>query len=59
MKAVCAEAGLALRERRMRVTKMDLTTAREVLYRKDEGTPEGCSAFLHFVPCVWFYLFFI
>lgn len=41
MKAVCAEAGLALRERRMRVTKMDLTTAREVLYRKDEGTPEG------------------
>ena len=43
IKAVCTEAGLlALRERRMRVTKQDFTTAREkVLYRKSEGTPEG------------------
>ena len=61
IKAVCTEAGLlALRERRMRVTKQDFTTAREkvrflysilllrftqtlfkVLYRKNEGTPEG------------------
>lgn len=40
IKAVCTEAGLlALRERRMRVTKADFTTAREkVLYRKDENT---------------------
>ncbi|EIW83942.1 26S proteasome subunit P45 [Coniophora puteana RWD-64-598 SS2] len=43
IKAVCTEAGLlALRERRMRVTKTDFTAAREkVLYRKNEGTPEG------------------
>ncbi|QRV75254.1 AAA family ATPase [Ceratobasidium sp. AG-Ba] len=43
IKAVCTEAGLlALRERRMRVTKQDFTTAREkVLYRKNEGAPEG------------------
>jgi len=43
IKAVCTEAGLlALRERRMRVTKVDFTAAREkVLYRKNEGTPEG------------------
>ncbi|KDQ19257.1 hypothetical protein BOTBODRAFT_170378 [Botryobasidium botryosum FD-172 SS1] len=43
IKAVCTEAGLlALRERRMRVTKADVTSAREkVLYRKNEGTPEG------------------
>ncbi|KAH8117988.1 P-loop containing nucleoside triphosphate hydrolase protein [Phellopilus nigrolimitatus] len=43
IKAVCTEAGLlALRERRMRVTKVDFTSAREkVLYRKNEGTPEG------------------
>ena len=58
IKAVCTEAGLlALRERRMRVTKVDVTAAREkvfiqylrcillmssqVLYRKNEGTPEG------------------
>jgi 26S proteasome regulatory subunit T2 len=58
IKAVCTEAGLlALRERRMRVTKADVTAAREkvfiqylrcillmssqVLYRKNEGTPEG------------------
>lgn len=47
IKAVCTEAGLlALRERRMRVTKADFTTAREkVLYRKDENTVSGlcCS----------------
>ncbi|KAK4688814.1 26S proteasome regulatory subunit T2, partial [Tremellales sp. Uapishka_1] len=43
IKAVCTEAGLlALRERRMRVTKADFTSAREkVLYRKDENTPPG------------------
>lgn len=43
IKAVCTEAGLlALRERRMRVTKTDFTSAREkVLYRKDENTPAG------------------
>jgi len=43
IKAICTEAGLlALRERRMRVTKADFTEAREkVLYRKNEGTPEG------------------
>ncbi|KAF8322604.1 26S proteasome subunit P45 [Clavulina sp. PMI_390] len=43
IKAVCTEAGLlALRERRMRVTKADFSSAREkVLYRKNEGTPEG------------------
>ncbi|KAH7106375.1 26S proteasome subunit P45 [Auriculariales sp. MPI-PUGE-AT-0066] len=36
IKAVCTEA------RRMRVTKTDFTAAREkVLYRKNEGTPEG------------------
>lgn len=43
IKAVCTEAGLlALRERRMRVNNADFTSAREkVLYRKNEGTPEG------------------
>lgn len=60
IKAVCTEAGLlALRERRMRVTKIDFSSAREkvgwseiqifavclqflqVLYRKNEGVPEG------------------
>lgn len=43
IKAICTEAGLlALRERRMRVTKADFTEAREkVMYRKNEGTPEG------------------
>jgi len=43
IKAVCTEAGLlALRERRMRVTKADFSSAREkVLYRKDENTPAG------------------
>jgi len=65
IKAVCTEAGLlALRERRMRVTKADFTTAREkVLYRKMRGHQRGCtcSPFLYFVPCVtvWFYHFFI
>ena len=43
IKAVCTEAGLlALRERRMRVTKADFTSAREKVWnRKNEGTPEG------------------
>ncbi|GAA99225.1 uncharacterized protein L969DRAFT_93687 [Mixia osmundae IAM 14324] len=43
IKAVCTEAGLlALRERRMQVTKKDFDAARErVLDRKKEGTPEG------------------
>nr|ODO02223.1 26S protease regulatory subunit 4 [Cryptococcus depauperatus CBS 7855] len=43
IKAVCTEAGLlALRERRMRVTKVDFTSAREkILYGKDENTPAG------------------
>jgi 26S proteasome regulatory subunit T2 len=43
IKAICTEAGLlALRERRMKVVADDLRKAREkVLYRKNEGTPEG------------------
>ncbi|KAK9680430.1 ATPase of 26S proteasome regulatory subunit 4 [Basidiobolus ranarum] len=43
IKAVCTEAGLlALRERRMKVINEDFKKAREkVLYRKNEGTPEG------------------
>src|ERR1700744_3340730 len=43
IKAICTEAGLlALRERRMKVVAEDLRKAREkVLYRKNEGTPEG------------------
>jgi len=42
IKAVCTEADPSLRERRTRVTKADFTTAREkVLFRKNEGTPEG------------------
>jgi len=43
IKAICTEAGLlALRERRMRVTQPDFATAKEkVLYRKNEGVPEG------------------
>merc|ERR1719382_1579980 len=43
IKAVCTEAGmLALRERRMRVTDEDFKKSKEnVLYRKNEGTPEG------------------
>ncbi|KAE8206526.1 hypothetical protein CF327_g7538 [Tilletia walkeri] len=40
---VQTEAGvLALRERRMRVTKKDFTTAREqVIDRKQDGAPQG------------------
>ncbi|KAJ6553895.1 hypothetical protein B0H10DRAFT_2123970 [Mycena sp. CBHHK59/15] len=43
IKAVCTEAGLlALRERHVRDNKADFTSAREkVLFRKNEGTPEG------------------
>lgn len=43
IKAICTEAGLlALRERRMKVTGVDFKKAKEkVLYRKNEGTPEG------------------
>ncbi|KNC87310.1 26S protease regulatory subunit 4 [Sphaeroforma arctica JP610] len=43
IKAVCTEAGLlALRERRMKVTQKDFLESKEnVLYRKQEGTPEG------------------
>merc|ERR1711962_698591 len=43
IKAICTEAGLmALRERRMKVTDVDFKEAKEnVLYRKQEGTPEG------------------
>merc|ERR1711970_1038224 len=43
IKAVCTEAGLlALRERRMKVTQDGFVKAKEnVLYRKQEGTPEG------------------
>jgi 26S proteasome regulatory subunit T2 len=43
IKAICTEAGLlALRERRMKVIGDDFRKAKEkVLYRKNEGTPEG------------------
>merc|ERR1712087_180868 len=43
IKAICTEAGLmALRERRMKVTDEDFRKSKEnVLYRKQEGTPEG------------------
>jgi len=43
IKATCSEAGLlALRERRMKVTQADFKKAKErVLYRKNEGVPEG------------------
>ncbi|XP_076443029.1 26S proteasome regulatory subunit 4-like [Babylonia areolata] len=43
IKAICTEAGLlALRERRMKVRNEDFAKAKEnVLYRKNEGTPEG------------------
>jgi len=43
IKAICTEAGLlALRERRMKVTHTDFKKAKEkVLYRKNEGVPEG------------------
>lgn len=41
--AICTEAGLmALRERRMKVTNEDFKKSKEnVLYKKQEGTPEG------------------
>lgn len=43
VQAICTEAGLmALRERRMKVTSEDFRKSKEnVLYRKNEGTPEG------------------
>jgi len=43
IKAICSEAGLlALRERRMKVTQADFRKAKDkVLYRKNEGVPEG------------------
>ena len=43
IKAICTEAGLlALRERRMKVNSEDFRQSKEnVLYRKNEGTPEG------------------
>lgn len=43
IKAVCTEAGLlALRERRMKVTQADFTTAKETaLYKKKNNVPEG------------------
>merc|ERR1719348_2394518 len=43
IKAICTEAGLmALRERRMKVTQEDFKKSKDnVLYRKQEGTPEG------------------
>uniref|UniRef100_A0A2C9K354 AAA+ ATPase domain-containing protein n=1 Tax=Biomphalaria glabrata TaxID=6526 RepID=A0A2C9K354_BIOGL len=43
LQAICTEAGLlALRERRMKVMNEDFKKAKEnVLYRKNEGTPEG------------------
>lgn len=43
IKAICTEAGLmALRDRRMKVTNEDFKKSKEnVLYRKNEGVPEG------------------
>jgi len=43
IKAICTEAGLmALRERRMKVNNEDFKKSKEnVLYRKNEGVPEG------------------
>ncbi|CAF1406720.1 unnamed protein product [Rotaria magnacalcarata] len=43
IKAICTESGLmALRERRMKVTNEDFRKSKEtVLYRKNQGTPEG------------------
>jgi 26S proteasome regulatory subunit T2 len=43
IKAICTEAGLmALRERRMKVNNEDFKKSKEnVLYRKNEGTPES------------------
>ena len=41
--AICTESGLmALRERRMKVNNEDFRKSKEtVLYRKNQGTPEG------------------
>jgi 26S proteasome regulatory subunit T2 len=43
VKAMCTEAGLlALRERRMKVSQVDLRKAKEkVMYKKTSGAPEG------------------
>jgi 26S proteasome regulatory subunit T2 len=43
LQAICTESGLmALRERRMKVTNEDFRKSKEtVLYRKNQGTPEG------------------
>merc|ERR1711922_52913 len=43
IKAICTESGLlALRERRMKVCQEDFKKSKEnVLYRKEEGAPEG------------------
>ena len=43
IKAICTEAGLmALRGHRMKVTNEDFKKSKEnVLYKKQEGTPEG------------------
>ncbi|KAF7479213.1 hypothetical protein GHT09_009681 [Marmota monax] len=43
IKAICTESGqMALRERRMKVTNEDFKKSKEnVLYKKQEGTPEG------------------
>jgi len=48
LQAICTEAGLlALRERRMKVTTEDFKKAKEnVLYRKNEGTPDGLYLWL-------------
>jgi 26S proteasome regulatory subunit T2 len=44
IKAVCTEAGLlALRERRMRVTKADFTSAREKVSYFPSRCPHSCS----------------
>ena len=45
IKAICTEADLmALREHRMKVTNEDFKKSKEnVLYKKQEGTPEGLS----------------
>lgn len=44
IKAVCTEAGLlALRERRMRVTKADFTEAREKVHASFSSAPGGLS----------------
>ena len=48
IKAVCTEAGLlALRERRMRVTKADFTSAREKVHFPSDNALEGFIILLH------------